>query len=226
MQNAPGGQTPVNLIMIGPPGAGKGTQAERIALERSVPKISTGDMLREAIQQGTPLGLRAKEIVERGDLVSDDVIIGVVRERLERPDARGGFVLDGFPRTVPQARALDEMLVGRGPLIIIEIVVPAAELDKRMTSRRICSKCGTNAEPADKRCARCGGKLILRADDGEAVVRARRLDVYTRQTEPILDYYRTRPTFRTINGAQAPDRVSHALATAIDSALDTSGPLR
>jgi adenylate kinase len=226
MQNAPGGERRVNLIMIGPPGAGKGTQAERIARERSVPKISTGDMLREAIQQGTELGLRAKAIVERGDLVSDDVMIGVVRERLARPDARGGFVLDGFPRTVPQAKALDEMLAGCGPLIIIEIVVPPAELDKRMTSRRICLNCGANAEPAETTCARCGGEIVSRADDGKAAVRTRRQGVYTRQTKPILDYYRARPTFRTIDGAQAPDRVSHALTTAIDSALETADSSR
>ena len=226
MQNAPGGAKRVNLIMIGPPGAGKGTQAERIAHERGVPKISTGDILREAIQEGTPLGLRAKAIVERGDLVSDDVMIGVVRERLERPDTRRGFVLDGFPRTVPQAEALDEMLDGCGPLIIIEIVVPADELDKRMTARRVCRNCGANAEPADTECTRCGGEIVARADDGKAAVRTRRQGVYAKQTKPILDYYRARPTFRTINGAQAPDRVSGALAAAIDSALATASPSR
>ena len=134
MQNAPGREKRVNLIMIGPPGAGKGTQAERIAHERSVPRISTGDILREAIQQGTPLGLRAKAIVERGDLVSDDVMIGVVQERLERPDTRRGFVLDGFPRTVPQAEALDEM---RGRATGHNRDGGWRQLDKRMTARRI-----------------------------------------------------------------------------------------
>ncbi len=226
MQKAPDGPKRVNLIMIGPPGAGKGTQAERIAHERGVPKISTGDILREAIQEGTPLGLRAKAIVERGDLVSDDVMIGVVGERLERPDTRRGFVLDGFPRTVPQAEALDEMLDGRGPLIIIEIVVPAAELDKRMTARRVCRSCGANAEPADTTCTRCGGEIVARADDGRAAVRTRRQGVYAKQTKPILDYYRARPTFRTINGAQAPDRVSDMLTAAIDSALETASSSR
>ncbi|HEY7442539.1 MAG TPA: adenylate kinase [Vicinamibacterales bacterium] len=226
MKNARGGGKRVNLIMIGPPGAGKGTQAERIAHERSVPRISTGDILREAIQQGTPLGLRAKAIVERGDLVSDEVMIGVVRERLERPDTRRGFVLDGFPRTVPQAEALDEMLDGRGPLIIVEMVVPAEELDKRMTARRICRNCGTNAEPADKKCSRCGGEIVARADDGQAAIRTRRQGVYTSQTKPILDYYRARPTFRTINGAQPPDQVSAALTAAIDAALETAASSR
>ncbi|MGH9146052.1 MAG: adenylate kinase [Vicinamibacterales bacterium] len=226
MQKAADGAKRVNLIMIGPPGAGKGTQAERIAHERGVPKISTGDILREAIQEGTPLGLRAKAIVERGDLVSDDVMIGVVGERLQRPDTRRGFVLDGFPRTVPQAEALDEMLDGRGPLIVIEMVVPPAELDKRMTSRRVCRNCGANAEPADTKCTRCGGEIVARADDGQAAVRTRRQGVYAKQTKPILDYYRARPTFRTINGAKSPDRVSDALTAAIDSALETASPSR
>ena len=226
MQSGRGGAKRVNLIMIGPPGAGKGTQAERIAHERGVPKISTGDILREAIQQGTPLGLRAKAIVERGDLVSDDVMIGVVQERLERPDTKRGFVLDGFPRTVPQAEALDLILDGRGPLIVIEIVVPTEELDKRMTARRVCRNCGANAEPTDTVCARCGGEIVARADDGQAAVRTRRQGIYSKQTKPILDYYRTRPTFRTINGAQPPDRVSEALTAAIDSALETDNSSR
>ena len=114
----------LNLIMLGPPGAGKGTQAERFAQERGIPKISTGDILREAVQAGTEIGLRAKAIMDRGELVSDDVMIGIVRERLDRPDARGGFVLDGFPRTVAQAAALDAIMDGRDPLIVVDIVVP------------------------------------------------------------------------------------------------------
>lgn len=218
-----GSDVAVNLIMIGPPGAGKGTQAERIAKGRGIPKISTGDMLREAIQQGTELGLRAKEIVERGDLVGDDVMIGVVRERLARPDASRGFVLDGFPRTVPQAQALDGIVVDRGPLVIVHVVVPEAELMRRMRARRICGSCGANADPDATACARCGGELVLRADDGKARVRTRRLGVYTRQTEPIIDYYRERPTFRAIDGAQATDQVASDLAAAIDSAVVKAG---
>ena len=134
------------LVMIGPPGAGKGTQAERVARERGLSKISTGDMLREAIQQGTELGRRARAIVERGDLVSDEVMIGVVRERLARADAARGFVLDGFPRTVAQARALDSMLADCGSLVVVEIVVPEAELVRRMCARRICAACELMAE--------------------------------------------------------------------------------
>lgn len=227
MRNAAGSGLPVNLVMIGPPGAGKGTQAESIARERGVPKISTGDILREAIQQGAELGLRAKAIVDRGDLVSDDVMVGVVQQRLDRADALRGFVLDGFPRTIPQAKALDEMLVGRGPLIVVEMLVPHDELVRRMAGRRICASCGATADPADVKCHQCGGsELMHRSDDGGAATREKRLDVYAHQTEPIVRYYRNRPTFRSIDGAQSPDRVAHELDAAIDSALEAAGSPR
>ena len=227
MRNATGSGLPANLIMIGPPGAGKGTQAENIARGRGVPKISTGDILREAIHLGTELGLRAKAIVDRGDLVGDDVMVGIVQQRLDRPDALRGFVLDGFPRTIPQAKALDAMLVGRGPLIVLEMIVPHDELVRRMTGRRICASCGATADPSDVKCHQCGGvELVHRSDDGEAAIREKRLDVYAHQTEPIIRYYRNRPTFRSINGAQLPDRVAHELDAAIDSALETTGSSR
>ena len=216
-------QLPVNMIVVGPPAAGKGTQAERIAADRSIPKISTGEMLREAIQQRTELGLRAKAVVERGELVDDDLMIRIVQQRLDRADARRGFILDGFPRTVAQAKALDQAIASRDPLIIIEIAVPDDELIRRMASRRICSACGANAEPGDAKCRRCGGALVLRADDGNADVRQRRLQVYARDTEPIVSYYRGRPTFRSVDGAQSSDRVAETIAVAIDSALETMG---
>src|SRR5262249_61641320 len=133
---------PLNLIMLGPPGAGKGTQAERFARSRGIPKISTGDILREAVHAGTEIGERAKTIMDRGELVSDDVMIGIVRERLERSDALSGFILDGFPRTVAQATALDEMLDGRDPLIVIDIIVPESVLVRRLRSAVICEGCG------------------------------------------------------------------------------------
>jgi len=213
----------LNLIMLGPPGAGKGTQAERFARLRRIPKISTGDILREAVKAGTEVGLRAKAIMERGELVSDDVMVRIVEERLHRDDARSGFILDGFPRTVAQARALEDVMTGRAPLIIVDIVVPEAELLKRLCTRLICANCGSNAEGVDisqmasVRCKKCGGPLKQRSDDNEAVVRER-LKIYHRNTAPLVEYYRTRPTFRQVDGAQAPDHVAAALADAVDSA--------
>jgi adenylate kinase len=216
----------LNVIMLGAPGAGKGTQAERLARTRGIPKISTGDILREAVQTGTPVGLRAKAIMERGGLVGDDVMIGIVRDRLERPDAREGFVLDGFPRTVPQAHALDEIMSGRSPLIIVDIQVPEEELIRRLASRLVCESCGSNADAANPprpgasgepvRCGRCGGLLRQRSDDGQAVV-SERLRVYHRDTKPLVDYYRARPTFRKVDGAQEPDRVTAELMGVVDA---------
>ena len=210
----------LNLLMLGPPGAGKGTQAERFARSRGIPKISTGDILREAVHAGTEIGLRAKAIMDRGELVHDEVMIGIVRERLERPDAVPGFVLDGFPRTVAQASALDGMLAGRDPLIVLDIVVPEAELVRRLGTRLICEDCGHNAPPgsvAGGQCMVCGGKFVQRADDNQSIV-IERLKVYHRQSEPLVEYYRVRPTFRSINGAQAPDQVAADLVAAIDAA--------
>jgi adenylate kinase len=212
----------LNLIMLGPPGAGKGTQAERFANGRGIPKISTGDILREAVKAGTPLGQQARAIMDRGELVGDDVMIAIVRERLDRADAIRGFILDGFPRTVAQAAALDAIMAGRDPLIVVDIAVPEGELVRRLASRRICEACGLNAEgeaAVSGTCRRCGGKLKQRADDTEAVVRER-LRVYHRNTEPLIDYYRARPTFRSIDGAQAQDCVAVALAAAIDAAAN------
>ncbi len=206
--------------MLGPPGAGKGTQAERFAKSRGIPRISTGDILREAVHAGTEIGLRAKAIMDRGELVGDDVMIGIVRERLERDDARCGFVLDGFPRTVAQAAALDGIMAGRDPLIVLDIVVPEEELVRRLGTRLICVDCGHNAAPgsvAGGECLVCGGKLVQRTDDNLAVV-IERLKVYHRQSEPLVEYYRVRPTFRSIDGAQAPDDVAADLVAAIEAA--------
>jgi len=213
----------LNLVMLGPPGAGKGTQADRLATAKGIPKISTGDMLREAVKAGTEIGQRAKAIMDRGELVNDEVIIGVVRERLAKADAQRGFILDGFPRTVAQARALDALMDGRQPLIVVDIVVPETDLVERLTSRLVCSNCGTNAEGVPRSamattpCVKCGGTLKQRSDDNEAVV-LERLKVYRRDTQPLVDYYRSRPTFRAVNGAQAMERVFADLAEAVDSA--------
>jgi adenylate kinase len=211
----------LNLIMLGPPGAGKGTQAEQIARTRGIPKISTGDILREAVQNGTAIGQRANAIMSQGKLVSDDVVIGIIRERIDQKDARDGFVLDGFPRTVPQAKALDDMMAGRDPLIVVEIAVPEAELLRRLSTRMVCEACGHTAGAGEGRsgsaCQVCGGRLVQRSDDNDAVVRER-LNVYLRQTQPLIEFYQMRPTFRSVNGSQAPERVGADLLAAIDSA--------
>jgi adenylate kinase len=221
----------LNLVMLGPPGAGKGTQAERFAREHGIPKISTGDILREAVHSETELGRQVKAVMERGELVGDDLIIGIVRERLSRPDAAGGFVLDGFPRTVAQARALDEITMDRGPVICIEIQVPDEELVRRVRSRRVCEDCGANADAFEhkhdalpdlcqntERCRSMGPKWVARSDDSEAVVRER-LKIYWRDTRPMIDYYKPRPTFRAIDGKQTPAQVREAMVSAVASAL-------
>ena len=222
--------TALNVVMLGPPGAGKGTQAERFARTHALPKISTGDILREAVHAGTGLGGVAKATMDAGELVGDEVMIGIVRERLERPDTRGGFVLDGFPRTVPQASALDTIIDGRGPLVVVDIVVPEDVLLRRLAARRICGSCGVNA-PIEwtTACGECGGDLVHRTDDGDGIV-AGRLSIYHRQTRPIVEFYSGRPTFRTIDGNQPPDVVTAAMDQAIREAsaadTDPAGPLK
>ena len=207
----------LNVVMLGPPASGKGTQAVRLAQARGIPKISTGDILREAAHSGTDLGLRAKALMDRGELLNDEEMIGIVKERLARADAANGYILDGFPRTVPQAEALDRMLQ-REPLVIIDLAVPDAELLKRMQTRRVCATCAAIAEPGSAKaaCERCGGDFITRADDSDEQVRQHRLEVYGRESKPLLDYYRGRATFQSVNGAQAPDLVARELAAKID----------
>ena len=210
----------LNVIMMGPPGAGKGTQAARFARERGLLKISTGDILRDGVKEMNPEALLAKATMDRGELVDDAIMIAIVRQRLLRPDATCGFVLDGFPRTVPQARALDQIMEERrnGPLVIVDVVVPEDELVRRLATRRICSNCGTGADPgATTTCKKCGGALVQRADDNQQIV-LERLKVYQQSTRPVQDYYRPRPTFRTVNGAQPPEVVARALDAAIDEA--------
>jgi len=216
-------QPALNIVMLGPPGAGKGTQAERLAVQHGVPKISTGDILRRAVQAGTALGGSAKQAIDSGNLVGDDAVIGIVRERLACADAQAGFVLDGFPRTVIQATALDGVMAARGVLIVLDIVVPEDVLVQRLASRRICSACGANAT-ADTRqaCLKCGGPLVMRTDDGAGIVRER-LKVYQRQTRPLVEYYAPRPTFRSIDGNQVPDAVTEAIDSAIASAVAAGG---
>jgi adenylate kinase len=157
--------------------------------------------------------------MDRGELVSDAVVIGIVRERLNRDDVVRGFVLDGFPRTVPQAKALDVMMDGRDPLIVVDIVVPEAELVRRLLMRMVCEECGLTAGGEGERCRDCGGRLVQRSDDNKAVV-LERLKVYLRQTKPLVEYYQARPTFRSVDGSQPPDSVAADLVTAIEAAAN------
>jgi adenylate kinase len=216
----------LNVVMLGPPGAGKGTQAERFARTHSLPKISTGDILRDAVQTGTELGCVARRTMDRGELLGDEVMIGIVGERLMQPDSRPGFVLDGFPRTVPQATALDGLMEGRGPLVVVDIVVPEEVLLRRLAVRRICGSCGVNA-PIEwtASCGICGGELVHRTDDSDGVVRER-LRVYHRQTAPIVDFYAGRPTFRRIDGNLPPDVVTMAMSVAICEASKVTAPVK
>jgi len=208
----------LNVVMLGPPGAGKGTQSERFAKTYGLPKIATGDILREAVMAGTPMGLAAKATMDAGELVGDDVMIGMVGDRLKRADTTSGFVLDGFPRTVTQANALDGIMEGRGPLVVIDIVVPEEVLLRRLAARRICGSCGVNA-PVEwiSACGICNGALVHRTDDSDGIV-AGRLKVYHRQTRPIVEFYSGRPTFRTIDGNQPPDIVTASMDAAIREA--------
>ena len=217
----------LNVVVLGAPGAGKGTQADRFARAKGVPKISTGDILREAVAMGTPLGLQAKTIMARGELVSDEIVIGIVKERLARDDAKRGFVLDGFPRTVAQAMALDGILQGRDPLIVVDIVVGADELVRRLGGRLVCEKCGTNVDDRNPAkagaCGKCGGRLVQRADDNAETVKER-LRVYERQTKPLVEYYQARPTFKSINGARTPEQVAADLNAAIETSASGARP--
>lgn len=186
----------MRLILMGPPGAGKGTQGERLARELGVPRYGTGDMLRDARREGTELGRRAGEYMDAGELVPDQVILGIVREALERPEAEDGFVFDGFPRTLEQAMGLRDVLSRRDEELdgVLYLEVPEEELVRRLSSRRVCRECGKVArveEGEDGECPACGGELYQREDDRPETVR-RRLEVYRRQTEPVLEWYRTR----------------------------------
>lgn len=199
----------MNIVLLGAPGAGKGTQAEKLIEEFGIPHISTGDILRAAVKAGTPLGLEAKRFMDSGELVPDEVVIGLVKSRLSEPDSEKGFILDGFPRTTVQAEALDEALSSLGKRIeaAIAITVDPEVIVRRLTSRRVCRGCGaiTTASGSDV-CAKCGGELYQRDDDNEATVR-NRLDVYDRSTAPLIDYYRTQGVLHEIDGDRPVDVV-------------------
>ena len=205
----------LNLVMLGPPGAGKGTQARQLRRKWNIPHISTGAMLREAVQAGTPLGRQVAVIMDGGGLISDDVITRVVVERLAHPDTKGGFLLDGYPRTIAQAESLDRMLSGRAPLVIVDIVLSESEVVRRLASRMVCAECGANAVGEGPDCHDCGGPLVPRADDREQVV-LNRLKVYRDQTEPLISYYGNRSTYCRIDGARLPDDVTADIIKAVE----------
>jgi adenylate kinase len=211
----------MRLLFLGPPGAGKGTQARELAREWGVPQVATGDMLREEMTAGTPLGAEAKQYYDKGNLVPDDVILRMVAERFRRPDAAKGFILDGFPRTIAQADGLGAMLQELGQKLdgVIYFDVSQPELVRRLTGRRICRQCQTpyhlvSAPPRRAGvCDKCGGELYQRPDDAEATV-LNRLQVYERQTAPLLDYYRQRGLLRTVSGEGAVDKIRQSLREA------------
>ncbi|HSV73139.1 MAG TPA: adenylate kinase [Chthonomonadales bacterium] len=216
------------FILLGPPGAGKGTQGSRLAAEMGVPKISTGDMFRELAAQGTELGLKAKGYWSAGQLVPDDIVIGLVRERLAMPDCDKGLLLDGFPRTVPQADALGSLLadLGRDLTGVLDFALNDEELVNRLSGRRTCPKCTATyhvvAMPPRQAgiCDACGGELIQRADDQPESIR-KRLQEYAAKTEPLLSYYRERGKLHTVDAAPKPDAIYAEVRRAVG--LDGAG---
>lgn len=208
------------VVLLGPPGAGKGTQAKRVMAETGLPQISTGDMLRDAVSRKTALGLEAKKVMDAGGLVEDRIVNGIVTERIAAPDCAEGFILDGYPRNVVQAGMFDNGLGPEDSLQVIELVVDTEALVRRLTGRRTCSKCGAifnlEAHPPkrDGACDVCGGELVQRSDDTEAVIRDR-LRTYERQTRPLADYYGAKGVLSEVDGMGAIDQVSERLVALI-----------
>lgn len=204
----------MRLIFLGPPGAGKGTQAKMLIEKYGIPQISTGDILRAAVKEGTPLGKKAKEYMDAGKLVTDDIVIGIMEDRLKQDDCKKGFILDGFPRTVAQAEALDKMLQNLNmPLDkVLALIVPDEELLKRLTGRRTCKSCNQmyhiefDPPRKDGVCDKCGGELYQRQDDNEETIK-NRLAVYHSQTAPLLDFYSKKGILYKIDGVKAPEEI-------------------
>lgn len=219
----------MKIIFIGPPGSGKGTQAKRLASRFGIPHISTGDMLREAVADGTELGLKAAPIMASGGLVPDDLMIGIINDRLAKPDAQAGFILDGFPRTIVQAEKLDGIVAadvesgqgnGRGGLRVLQLLVPDDAIVRRISARRTCVQCGAiyhleNNPPAnDSVCDRCGAEVIARADDTEPAVR-KRLEAFHRQTLPVATYYKAKQILREVDGVGPVDEIFERITTSL-----------
>ncbi len=203
----------MKLIFIGPPGSGKGTQAKRLAASHGVPHISTGDMLREAIAEGTELGKKAAPVVASGALVSDDLMVGIIQDRLEKRDAQKGFILDGYPRTVVQAEKLDSLVGnGTGPLRVLQLLVPDDVIVKRIALRRSCPQCGaiyhleTAPPKSDLLCDRDGTELMARPDDNEQAIR-KRLEAFQAQTLPVAAFYKAKSVLRQVDGVGPVDEV-------------------
>lgn len=221
--DAPG----VRMLILGRQGAGKGTQAGRLADTFAVPHISTGDMLRAAVRDGTPLGQRAKEIMDAGELVPDDVMVGIVDDRLHEDDAERGWILDGFPRTVGQAEALAGITSGAPLHLVVDLAVPNDVVIERISSRRTCDGCGTvysvgDPAIADGTCPRCGGTPVLRDDDRPEAI-ARRLDLYERETAPLVDHYRALGLLETVDGAGTTDEVFARVAEVVRARVAAAG---
>lgn len=204
----------MRLVLLGAPGAGKGTQAKKLIEEYGMPQISTGDLLRAAVGAGTDLGKEAKSFMDKGELVPDSVVLGMVEERLQQDDAKNGYILDGFPRNTAQAEALDAMLdkLGMSLDAALSVDVPLEDLMKRLTGRRTCNSCGQmynvhfSAPAAENECDKCGGELLQRDDDKEETIE-KRLEVYQQQTEPLIDYYRNKGILKSVSGTGNIDEI-------------------
>lgn len=226
-QGVHSGRVALNIVLIGPPGSGKGTQAVRIAERYRIPHVSTGDILRAAVKAGTALGRQVASTLASGGLVSDDLMTDLVRGRLSQPDVAPGVLLDGFPRTAGQARALDDILAG-APLLAVLIAAADAAIVQRLGTRRVCEACAitqsvSDVEATDEACPYCGGRLVRRPDDDPEVVR-RRLATYADYAGPLVEFYRQRPAFAEVDGLQAPADVTAALVAVIDRIRPPSIP--